>query len=56
MERKHRFGKVLMWLGGILLAINAYGLVLAKYWVLFGIDCLFFLALIVYGLAVYFSE
>ena len=56
MESKEKFARWLTGIGIFMLAINTIGMGIAKYWVLFGFDCAFFLALIIYALAVCFSE
>ncbi len=55
MNRKEEFAHWLTCIGGVLLVINTISVALAHYWFVFGLNCLFFLALIIYALAVYFS-
>jgi hypothetical protein len=54
--RKDQFKEWLIWIGGLLLLINAGCLAFAHNWVFFVFNCVFFLAIIIYELALYFSR
>ena len=54
--RQEKFAEWLTGIGVTLMVINTICVGFAHYWVFLGIDCAFLLALIIYALAVYFSE